>query len=115
VPDDVVARADPKRLRQVLVNLLTNAAKFTNEGCVRLVAALDADAVRLSVEDTGCGIEAGVRERVLEPFVRGSAPHAGTGLGLAIVARLVTLMRGAMAIDSTPGRGTRIDVRLPRA
>ena len=115
VPDGIVARADPERVRQVLVNLLTNAAKFTNEGCVRLVAALDADGVRLSVEDTGCGIEPDVRDRALEPFVRGSTHQAGTGLGLAIVARLVTLMRGAVAIDSTPGRGTRIDVRLPRA
>jgi signal transduction histidine kinase len=115
VPESVVARADPERVRQVLVNLLTNAAKFTNEGCVRLAAALDADAVRLSIEDTGCGIEPDVQSRVLEPFVRGSTPQAGTGLGLAIVARLIDLMRGAMAIDSTPGRGTRIDVRLPRA
>jgi signal transduction histidine kinase len=115
VPDGIVARADPERVRQVLVNLLTNAAKFTNEGCVRLVAALDADAVRLSVEDTGCGIESDVRRRVLEPFVRGSTPQAGTGLGLAIVARLIDLMRGALTIDSTPGHGTRIDVRLPRA
>jgi signal transduction histidine kinase len=115
VPDGIVARADPERVRQVLVNLLTNAAKFTNEGCVRLAAALDADGVRLSVEDTGCGIEPDVRDRALEPFVRGSSEQAGTGLGLAIVARLVALMRGAVAIDSTPGRGTRIDVRLPRA
>jgi signal transduction histidine kinase len=115
VPDAVVARADPERVRQVLVNLLTNAAKFTNEGCVRLVAALDGDGVRLSVEDTGSGIEPAVRERVLEPFVRGSSPGAGTGLGLAIVARLVGLMRGRLAIESTPGAGTRIDVTLPRA
>jgi signal transduction histidine kinase len=115
VPDGVVASADPERLRQVLVNLLTNAAKFTNEGCVRLVAALDADGVRVSVEDTGCGIESAVRDRVLEPFVRGSASQAGSGLGLAIVARLVDLMRGVLAIESAPGEGTRVDVRLPRA
>lgn len=115
VPDGVVARADPERVRQLLVNLLTNAAKFTNEGCIRLAAALDGDGVRLSVEDTGSGIEPAVRDRVLEPFVRGSSPGAGTGLGLAIVARLVALMRGRLAIDSTPGAGTRIDVTLPRA
>jgi signal transduction histidine kinase len=115
VPDGVVASADPERVRQVLVNLLTNAAKFTNEGCVRLVAALDADGVRVSVEDTGCGIESAVRDRVLEPFVRGSASQAGSGLGLAIVARLVDLMRGVLAIESAPGEGTRVDVRLPRA
>jgi signal transduction histidine kinase len=102
VPDGIFARADPERVRQVLVNLLTNAAKFTNEGCVRLAAALDADGVRLSVEDTGCGIEADVRDRALEPFVRGSSHHAGTGLGLAIVARLVTLMRGPSPSTARP-------------
>jgi signal transduction histidine kinase len=114
VPDEVVARADPERVRQVLVNLLTNAAKFTREGCVRLVASLDDDAVRLVVEDTGCGIEPGLRDRVLEPFVRGSTAQSGSGLGLAIVARLLAVMEGAISIDSAPGHGTRIDVRLPR-
>jgi signal transduction histidine kinase len=114
VPAGIVAHADPERVRQVLVNLLTNAAKFTNEGCVRLAAALDPDGVRVSVVDTGCGIDAGLRDRVLEPFVRGSSPQAGTGLGLAIVARLLAAMHGTIAIDSDPGRGTRIEVVLPR-
>src|SRR6185436_12711807 len=106
----VPSLADPERVRQVLVNLLTNAAKFTREGCVRLVAALDHDAVRLVVEDTGCGIEPDLRDRVLEPFVHGSTAQAGSGLGLAIVARLLAVMEGAISIDSTPGHGTRIDV-----
>ena len=113
VPPGVVARADPERVRQVLVNLLTNAAKFTQEGCVRLVAACEPNAVRLTVEDTGCGIDPELRDRVLEPFVRGSGPQAGSGLGLAIVARLLTAMDGAIAIESVPGTGTRVAVRLP--
>lgn len=115
VPSDIVTRADPERLRQVLVNLLTNAAKFTNAGCVRLVAGLEADGVRVSVEDSGCGIDDGLRDRVLEPFVHGASPQAGTGLGLAIVARLLHVMQGTIAIDGEPGRGARVDVRLPRA
>jgi signal transduction histidine kinase len=115
VPEDVVARADPERVRQVLVNLLTNAAKFTNEGCVRLVAALEGEGVCISVEDTGPGIEPELRDRVLEPFARGSSPQAGSGLGLAIVARLIQVMQGTIAIDSAPGAGTRIAVRLPAA
>jgi len=115
VSEDVVARADPERVRQVLVNLLTNAAKFTNEGCVRLVAALEGEGVCISVEDTGPGIEPELRDRVLEPFARGSSPQAGSGLGLAIVARLIQVMQGTIAIDSTPGAGTRIAVRLPAA
>jgi signal transduction histidine kinase len=115
VSPDLIAHADPERVRQILVNLLTNAAKFTNEGCVRLLAAADGDTVRVSVEDTGPGIDPAVREHVLEPFVHGTSAGAGTGLGLAIVARLLEVMRGTIAIASEPGRGTRIDVRLPTA
>jgi signal transduction histidine kinase len=113
VPPDVVAHADPERVRQVLVNLLANAAKFTNEGCVRLLAASEASEVCITVEDTGMGIEAGMQDRVLEPFVRGTRGQVGSGLGLAIVARLLAVMRGSIRIDSAPGRGTRVDVRLP--
>jgi signal transduction histidine kinase len=113
VPPDVVAHADPERVRQILVNLLTNAAKFTQAGCVRLVAALDGDAVRVSVEDTGAGIDPGLRDRVLEPFVHGAGEGAGSGLGLAIVARLLGVMHGSIDIASEPGRGTRVDIRLP--
>jgi signal transduction histidine kinase len=114
VPPDVVAHADPERVRQILVNLLTNAAKFTQAGCVRLVAALDGDAVRVSVEDTGAGIAPELRDRVLEPFVHGAGEGAGSGLGLAIVARLLSVMHGSIDIASEPGRGTRVDVRLPQ-
>jgi signal transduction histidine kinase len=97
------------------MNLLANAAKFTHEGCVRLVAAAEGDAVRVSVHDTGPGIDPEVRDHVLEPFVHGAGAGAGTGLGLAIVARLLDVMRGTIAIASETGRGTRIDVRLPAA
>jgi K+-sensing histidine kinase KdpD len=113
VAPDVVVRADPERMRQVLVNLLGNAAKFTREGCVRLVAAAGASDVRVAVEDTGPGIAPAIRDRVLKPFVRGAVDGAGTGLGLAIVSRLLDAMHGAIAIESEPGRGTRVEVRLP--
>jgi signal transduction histidine kinase len=115
VPADVVAVADPERMRQVLVNLLANAAKFTNEGCVRLVAESRGTSVGITVSDTGPGIEASVRQRVLEPFVRGSSPEAGSGLGLAIVVRLLRAMGGELAIDSGPERGTRVSINLPAA
>jgi len=115
VPTDVVAHADPERMRQVLVNLLANAAKFTNEGCVRLVADVTDGEVRIAVEDTGPGIEPAIRDRLLEPFAHGSSKHAGWGLGLAIVGRLLAAMRGTIAIESEAGVGTRVAVRLPAA
>ena len=113
VPADLVALADGERIRQVLVNLLANAAKFTNEGCVRLVAESRGDAVAVTVSDTGPGIEASVRGRVLEPFVHGGSPQAGTGLGLAIVAKLLRAMGGELVLESAPDRGTSASFSLP--
>jgi signal transduction histidine kinase len=115
VPPDVVAVADRERVRQVLVNLLANAAKFTQEGCVRLVAACQEGAVAVSVTDTGPGIAPALRARVLEPFVHGDSPAAGSGLGLAIVARLLAAMQGALVIENVAPRGTRVGVNLPAA
>jgi signal transduction histidine kinase len=113
VPADVVAVADRERVRQVLVNLLANAAKFTNEGCVALVARARAGGVDVSVTDTGPGIDPGLRGQVLEPFVRGDSPAAGSGLGLAIVSRLLQAMQGTLTIESAGPVGTRVAVRLP--
>jgi signal transduction histidine kinase len=115
VAPDVVATTDGERLRQVLVNLLVNAAKFTREGCVRLAAMREGDQVRVSVEDTGPGMDAALRERAFEPFVRGEEGPVGSGLGLAIVARLLPLLHGRLSIASTPGRGTAVEVKLPAA
>ena len=113
VPSDVVALADRERVRQVLVNLLANAAKFTQEGCVRLVAACREGEVNVSVTDTGPGIAPALQSRVLEPFVHGDSPAAGSGLGLAIVSRLLAAMHGELAIENETSGGTRVGVRLP--
>lgn len=113
VPDDVVVHTDAERLRQVLVNLLTNAAKFTPEGSVTLRAARAADRVCIEIVDTGPGIPAELRAHVLEPFVRGSQGAVGSGLGLAIVARLVRALEGQLAIDVAAGTTVRLD--LPAA
>ncbi|HWP64948.1 MAG TPA: GAF domain-containing sensor histidine kinase [Candidatus Limnocylindria bacterium] len=115
VPPDVVVLADRERVRQVLVNLLANAAKFTQEGCVRLVAACTDGDVAVSVSDTGPGIAPALRSRVVEPFVHGDSPAAGSGLGLAIVSRLLAAMHGGLQIESGELGGTRVEVRLPRA
>jgi len=115
--------ADSVRLRQVLVNLVGNAMKFTSAGEVRLVAELEARSaseawVRFAVSDTGIGIDAHAQADLFTPFMQvadGDEGRArrGTGLGLAITAELVGLMRGVLAVDSAPGRGSTFTLSLP--
>ncbi|MDP1535497.1 MAG: ATP-binding protein, partial [Rubrivivax sp.] len=110
---------DAHRLRQVLVNLLGNAVKFTREGEVALSLRCDADALVIEVSDTGIGVPADKLGAIFEPFVQADTGVArefgGSGLGLAITRRLVQVMDGTIAIDSEPGRGTVISLRLPLA
>jgi signal transduction histidine kinase len=112
-------RADADRLTRILVNLLSNAAKFTDTGAVGVRAEVTAARVGLSVWDSGCGIAADQLERIFEPFVqapgaRGRAP-GGTGLGLAIGRDLARAMGGDLVVASTPGEGSVFTVWLPRA
>ncbi|MBL8776715.1 MAG: response regulator [Acidimicrobiales bacterium] len=115
--------ADPLRLRQILVNLLDNAVKFTPAGgSVTLDVAGEhgGSAIRFSVADTGIGIGIGPDdlERVFEPFIQVdsslSRQHAGTGLGLALVQRLTDLHGGSVECRSTPGSGSTFVVRIPQ-
>jgi signal transduction histidine kinase len=115
VAAQAVALADPERLQQVLTNLLANAAKFTPRGSIRLAAERDGGLVRITVTDTGLGMEEDLRARATEPFVRGRHDQSGFGLGLAIVAKLVHLLGGELVVESTPGVGTRLEVRLEAA
>lgn len=117
LPDRLpVVRADRVRLRQVLLNLLSNAAKFTERGHIVLGAEVSPPHLHLWVEDTGCGISADDQERIFEPFVtaeHGCGCMAGIGLGLTITRRLVALHGGSMALVSEPGRGSTFHVYLP--
>lgn len=117
---------DPLRLRQVLLNLIGNAVKFTERGEVRvIVEALDPDSAGVTlgvrVEDTGIGMTADQQAALFTPFQQGDSSitrhYGGTGLGLAITRRLVDLMGGTIEVDSTPGQGSvfRFTARLPWA
>jgi PAS domain S-box-containing protein len=117
IADDVPQRAsgDGRRLRQVLVNLVSNAVKFTSEGTIGVRAAGTTDApgntrIRIEVADTGIGIDPFKLERMFEPFTQGDASmkrrYGGTGLGLAIARELVEAMGGTIGADSEPGQGS---------
>jgi signal transduction histidine kinase/ActR/RegA family two-component response regulator len=110
-------RGDPTRLRQVLLNLIGNAVKFTERGAVDVGMDGDASGLTLRVRDTGIGMEEATIGRLFQPFEQGHAGIArrfgGTGLGLAISARLVALMGGRIEVDSRAGAGSCFTVWLP--
>ncbi|PSR15966.1 hybrid sensor histidine kinase/response regulator [filamentous cyanobacterium CCP3] len=116
---DPIVINDEHRLRQVLINLVSNAIKFTDRGQVRVsLADSGSSHITVTVEDTGIGIGEEQLPHIFEAFrqvdqsIRRQRP--GTGLGLAIVHSLVTVMGGAIAVDSQPGQGTTFTVTLPR-
>lgn len=117
-----VVRADPARLRQVLLNLLGNAIKFTDEGQVTLLAEPwrregAAAGVIFRISDTGPGIPPDARERIFAPFAQVDARtgrlYGGTGLGLLIVRRIVEAMGGSIACFSNAGEGAMFEVQVP--
>ena len=111
-----LVRADEKRLRQILINLLGNAVKFTRQGEVRLRVDYAREMARFEIEDTGPGMDSAELQRVFEPFERGSAAGGnattGTGLGLTIARMLTELMGGQLGVASQPGQGTCFSVKL---
>ena len=119
-------QGDPTRLRQILLNLLTNAVKFTNAGRVRVQAEEigrreNEVALRFEVEDSGIGITQEAQDRLFSPFVQADSSttrkYGGTGLGLAICGRLAQAMGGEIDCTSVPGKGSRFffTVRLEHA
>lgn len=107
---------DAFRVRQILINLLGNAIKFTQNGKVTLAARWRDGELHCEVRDTGPGIAAEALRRIFEPFQRAPGETAaGTGLGLAITRRLVELMGGSIAARSRLGEGSVFEVRLPAA
>jgi signal transduction histidine kinase len=111
---------DPMRLRQILLNLLSNACKFTKAGEVKLAArkvSNGSDFVEFAVSDTGIGMTAEQQAKLFEEFTQADAATAqkfgGTGLGLAITRKLARMMGGDVTVTSEPGKGSVFTVRLP--
>ena len=125
VPDDLpILNLDERRLRQVLLNIIGNAVKFTKEGSVTVSLAFfklneKRGAITIRVADTGCGISKESLNKIFEPFVqdktsyRGIRTENGTGLGLSIAKRLVDCMKGSLTVESTPGKGSVFTILLP--
>jgi signal transduction histidine kinase/DNA-binding LacI/PurR family transcriptional regulator/AraC-like DNA-binding protein/DNA-binding response OmpR family regulator len=117
LPDRLPAiQADPVRLRQILLNLLSNAAKFVERGQVILGAEVTPAHLHVWIQDTGPGIPEEMQERIFEAFVTGGHENQrlrGVGLGLTITRRLVALHRGSMKLESQPGLGSTFHVSLP--
>jgi CheY-like chemotaxis protein len=114
-------RGDPGRLRQILMNLLGNAVKFTAEGQVGLTVAVVADhgdriRIGIAVRDTGVGIPEHLHDRLFTPYAQADPAvprlYGGSGLGLSICRRLVVLMGGSISLSSRPGIGTTFDLEL---
>ena len=118
----VVLMGDGLRLNQVLINLINNAIKFTEEGRIALTVTskpvTDEEVLlQVTVEDTGIGMDSSELARAFQPFAQGDASitrrYGGTGLGLVISRELLRLMRGELSVDSAKGRGTRFSVSVP--
>ncbi|AUX45477.1 ATPase [Sorangium cellulosum] len=121
-PDGAITlHADPRRMRQILYNLLSNAAKFTADGAVRVRVMLDSGPggplLHLQIEDEGIGMTEEQLKRLFQPFAQAdsstSRKYGGTGLGLMITKRLVELMGGTIEVRSQSGEGSTFIVRLP--
>jgi signal transduction histidine kinase len=108
---------DPLRIRQILTNLVGNAAKFTENGTIRVVLARRHGEIALSVHDTGIGIPLAQQGRIFEPFVQAGTQerYGGTGLGLAISRRLAEEMGGTLTVDSEVGIGSCFTLHFPAA
>jgi signal transduction histidine kinase len=118
----VYVRADPDRLQQILLNLLTNAIKFTEtDDRITTAADVQGETVHIRVRDTGMGIPNEEQARIFDPFIQAQSDPAGddasdgVGLGLAISRDLAEAMGGSLLVESEEGTGSVFTIRLPRS
>jgi len=110
-------RTDTMLFTQILQNLVGNALKYTHAGTVNIATSLDPDALTLRIEDTGIGIPPDKLDRIFDEYYQIDAkgnPRLGVGLGLAIVREAARLLGLTVSVSSTPGKGTRVRIRIPR-
>ena len=108
--------ADRNRLRQVMVNIIDNAIKYTDEnGEISVIVTARADSVTITVADNGCGIPAKDLPRVTRRFYKANNRRSGFGIGLAVAEEIMNLHQGSMVIRSTEGKGTTVVLKLPEA
>jgi signal transduction histidine kinase len=117
IPERTVVKTDELKLKQILINLVSNSMKYTREGSISIRCSAENGFLRFSVKDTGIGIDLGFHEIIFERFRQVDADHTrvygGTGLGLTICKSLVTLLGGKIGVDSTPGVGSEFYFTLP--
>jgi signal transduction histidine kinase len=117
VPKDIEVWADPTKLRQILLNLINNAIKFTDTGSVVLESRKVDDCVEIIVRDTGIGIAPSDHDRIFDTFwqveQKSTRKVGGTGLGLSVSRRLARLMNGDLTVKSKLGAGSTFILRLP--
>jgi len=115
LPSAIVS--DPVAIRQILLNLVNNAIKFTSVGSVQLRLAMRGESIEFRLDDTGIGIPEGVEERLFEPFAQldtsSARVYGGTGLGLAISKRLAAALGGSLTVESQLGRGSSFFLTVP--
>ncbi|MDQ3521464.1 MAG: ATP-binding protein, partial [Gemmatimonadota bacterium] len=118
LPDGAaLVHTDAPKVRQILLNLLSNSVKFTETGEVVLRARVDGEMIQLEVRDTGIGIPEDQMQNIFDPFWQAEQSTnrraEGTGLGLSVMRQMVRLLGGEVLLDSMPGEGTSFLVRLP--
>lgn len=115
IPQSVMA--DEGRLKQILLNFLSNAVKFTEAGSIRLDMRFDAGRLRVEVKDTGIGLTSEQSARLFQRFSQADTSttrqYGGTGLGLAISRRLIEAMDGSVGVQSSPGQGSTFWFEIP--
>lgn len=114
IPRTLNLEGDPFRIRQIAENLISNALKFTSQGSITIQVDYEQNRFTFRVEDTGCGMSIQEQQRVFQAFTRlqSAQGQEGFGLGLSITKKLVELLNGEIAIESTPGKGSMFQVVL---